>query len=190
MQVYQWLRMNSRDGGRASGSRGAGGVRHVGRGGFRGRAIQSGRGWYAGAGSGGGRGGGGSEDAELARLVDEFAGRCQQTPPEEDAALFGDGEPATSGAAWVPAPGFQRLSVSQLDDNGADLRQPYTLFFPLELTGKDYQRRVLELTAKARFVAPVRCCSCFSRDCAQAPGLTGARLPAGSITVVARISRG
>ena len=52
-------------------------------------------------------------------------------PPEEPSESFG----------WVPPPELQRRVVELTESVS------YTLFFPLELTNKDYMRRILEIVA-------------------------------------------
>jgi hypothetical protein len=47
-----------------------------------------------------------------------------------------------SCCSWVPPEGLQRIQVPRAEGNSA-----YTLFFPMELTSKDYLRRIFDIVA-------------------------------------------
>ena len=69
-----------------------------------------------------------------------------------DADVDADVEPEGTGQGnpWKPPPAFQRRDLE-----GAD-GQSYTLFFPLELTNKDYLRRIFEVVARGISTSVVR----------------------------------
>ena len=139
-----------------------------GQGGYRGKSGgDGGKGNGGGGGGGGGKGkgngggsggkgngsGGGKGKGKSTVVCRDFIanGRCPRgenchfkhsqtlnpVPAKED----DDDEPPAGDRLWEPQLQYQQRLV----DVGAG--QKYTLFFPLELTNKDYMRRVLEIVA-------------------------------------------
>lgn len=81
-------------------------------------------------------------------LLAHFADVSRRSRPEPPSVAPGAGL-QLGDAAWVPLPEFQRLRVPG-QAGGPGAAQFYDLCFPLELTNRDYMRRVLDLVAQAR----------------------------------------